>query len=192
MLIKNILEKINQKFQKDTAKLNHILGVHRQAIKLARCHKVDIIAAQIAALLHDYTKNEPLEFHLSLLNTKIIKKYEKVPFIYHAFSASLIAEKEFNIKDKKILNAIKKHVWGHKRMNKLDKIIFLSDKTEYNINYPQINYFRKLAFENMNQSIYFILKSRIEFFNKQKNIPIFEENLEILDIFKKKRLKRKR
>jgi predicted HD superfamily hydrolase involved in NAD metabolism len=185
MLIENILKKLNEKFKNDTPRLNHILGVYRKAMELSRFHKVDSLQSQISALFHDYTKNNSLEFHLSVLDKKIINKYKQATFMYHAFSAPIVLEKEFKINDKKILNAIRKHVWGHKTMNKLDKIIFLSDKLENNRDFPQVNYFRKLAFEDLDQAVYQLLKFNFEYY-KIKGGKHFEEQLEILASLEKK------
>ncbi|MFB5029474.1 MAG: hypothetical protein WJU30_00004 [Candidatus Phytoplasma pruni] len=185
MLIENILKKLNEKFKNDAPRLNHILGVYRKAMELSRFHKVDILQAQIAALFHDYTKNDSLEFHVSVLDKKIINKYKQATFMYHAFSAPVVLEKEFKISDKKILNAIRKHVWGHKTMNKLDKIILLSDKLENNRDFQQVNYFRKLAFEDLDQAVYQLLKFNFAYY-QSKGFKQYEEQLAILASLEKK------
>ncbi|MDV3198168.1 MAG: bis(5'-nucleosyl)-tetraphosphatase (symmetrical) YqeK [Vigna little leaf phytoplasma] len=182
-LVTIILEKIHQRFKNDLFRLNHILGVHRKAIELARLHKINVNKAQIASLFHDYTKNEPLEFHLNLLPMHIINRYQKTPFIYHAFSAAIILEQEYKVKDKTILNAIRRHVWGYAKMNKLDKIIFISDKIEVNRDYPQINYLRQLALENLDKTVFYILENSINFY-KNKNMIIFPEQLRVYESFK--------
>ncbi|AYJ01125.1 hydrolase [Candidatus Phytoplasma ziziphi] len=184
-LIEQILKKLKENFRNDDERLNHILSVCRKAVQLARFYKVDIEKAQIASLLHDYTKNESLEFHLSLLNKTKINKYKQAPFIYHAFSAAICVKKEFNIKDRQILNAIQKHVWGHINMSKLDKIIFISDKIEDNRNYPNVDYLRKLSLENLNKTIYYFLKLTFSYY-KENNFTIFSEQLKVFDFFKNK------
>ncbi|MDV3167033.1 MAG: bis(5'-nucleosyl)-tetraphosphatase (symmetrical) YqeK [Vigna little leaf phytoplasma] len=182
-LVTIILEKIHQRFKNDLFRLNHILGVYRKAIELARLHKINVNKAQIAALFHDYTKNEPLEFHLNLLPMHIIHRYQKTPFIYHAFSAAIVLEQEYKVKDKTILNAIRRHVWGYSKMNKLDKIIFISDKIEANRDYPQIDYLRQLALENLDKTVFYILENSINFY-KNKNMIIFPEQLRVYESFK--------
>ncbi|MFP7699601.1 MAG: bis(5'-nucleosyl)-tetraphosphatase (symmetrical) YqeK [Candidatus Phytoplasma pyri] len=179
MLIEKIIEKVKIKFKNDKKRLNHILGVHRTAIKLSRFYKENLFQAQVTALWHDYTKNEPLEFHISCLTPQIIKKYESTPHIYHAFSAAIILKKEFKIDNVKILNALRKHVWGHKVMNKLDKIILLSDKIEPQRKYTQVDYFRKLAFIDLNQAVYQILDFHYNFHQKKGDV-IHKEQKEIL------------
>ncbi|KXT29318.1 HD domain protein [Candidatus Phytoplasma oryzae] len=184
MLINQIFEKVKKKFQKDINRLNHILGVYAQSIELASFYKIDIQKIKIASLFHDYTKNDSLEFHLSLINEKIIKKYKETPFVYHAFSAAVILQKQFFIKDKLILNAICNHVWGHKNMNLLDKILLVSDKTEINRTYPQVNYLRKLSFQNIDLTIYEILKLNLLYYSK-KGFIVHSNFLETLNFFKK-------
>ncbi|CAP18431.1 conserved hypothetical protein [Candidatus Phytoplasma mali] len=185
MLLEKIIEKVKIKFKNDKKRLSHILGVHRTSIKLSRFYKENMLQTQVAALWHDYTKNEPLEFHISCLPPKIIKKYQSTPHIYHAFSAAVILQKEFQINDIKILNALRKHVWGHKVMNKLDKIILLSDKIEPQRKYTQVDYFRKLAFIDLNQAVYQILDFNYDFNQKKGNI-MHKEQQEILSNLKNK------
>ncbi|MBP3059178.1 HD domain-containing protein [Texas Phoenix palm phytoplasma] len=158
MIIEKILKKVQIKFKNDISRLNHIIGVYQKSIELALFYKVDIVHAQIASLMHDYTRNEPLEFHLSVLDKNIIEKYKNKTFVYHAFSASFVLEKYFGVKDKKIINAINNHVLGHKNMNKLDKIIFISDKIEINRKYPQVNIFRKMVFQDLSKTFSEILE----------------------------------
>lgn len=184
-LINDILKKVNNKFINDLTRLNHILGVYREAMKLARLHKVNIMKAQIAALFHDYTKNESLYFHLALLKPYDIKKYKHIPFIYHAFSAAELLKKEFGIIDIVILNAIRKHVIGHLKMNKLDKIIFLSDKLESSRDFPQISYFRQLSLENLDKAVYKVLETNLNYY-KNQNKQISPEQLSIFQFFQKK------
>ncbi|MFR0368012.1 bis(5'-nucleosyl)-tetraphosphatase (symmetrical) YqeK [Candidatus Phytoplasma palmae] len=177
------------KFRNDITRLNHIIGVYQKSIELALFYKVDIFKAQIASLMHDYTKNEPLEFHLSIIDSNIIEKYKKTPFVYHAFSASFILMKEFGIKDKEIINSINRHVLGHIKMNTLDKIIFISDKIEINRKYSQVDLFRKLVFKDLNKTFYKILELNYNIYKerneKLNNFSFNEEQLKILNFFKK-------
>ncbi|EMR14733.1 MAG: bis(5'-nucleosyl)-tetraphosphatase (symmetrical) YqeK [Sweet potato little leaf phytoplasma] len=191
MLIETILKKINNKFKNDIYRLNHILGVYQKATDLALFYGENVEEAQIAALFHDYTKNESLEFHLSLLDNEIINKYKQMVFMYHAFSAPIILQKEFNINNTNIFNAIRKHVWGHEDMNKLDKIILISDKIEDSREFPNINYFRELAFKNLDQTIYELLKNNINYYSK-KGFEPFPEQIKILNSLSKKIFKLKK
>ncbi|MDO8057473.1 bis(5'-nucleosyl)-tetraphosphatase (symmetrical) YqeK [Candidatus Phytoplasma gossypii] len=185
MLIEEILKKINNKFKNDIYRLNHILGVYQKATELALFYEENLEEAQIAALFHDYTKNESLEFHLSLLNHEIINKYKQMVFMYHAFSAPIVLRQEFNINNTKIFDAIRKHVWGHENMNKLDKIILISDKIEDSRTFPNIDYFRKLAFKNLDQTIYELLKNNLDYYIS-KGFKSFPEQIKILNSLKKK------
>lgn len=57
-------------------------------------------------------------------------------------------------------------------MNKLDKIIFISDKIEHNRTYENVNYLRKLSLENLDKTIYFFLKFTFLYY-KEKNFVFF-------------------
>lgn len=98
----------------------------------------------IASLLHDCAKD------ISLL-----EKYRKyIPDdvidtpVMHAFLGAVIAEKEFNIEDREILNAIKYHTTGRAKMSQLEMLIFVADMLEDGRVYPGINELRYLIQDN--------------------------------------------
>lgn len=57
----------------------------------------------------------------------------------------LRCEKEFNIDDEDILNAIKFHTTGRAGMSDLEKIIYISDMIEPSRNFPGVEDLRKIA-----------------------------------------------
>ncbi len=129
--IKKIIdEKIIKKLKKiiDRKRYIHSLNVAKSAISLAHKFKINIKKAALAGLLHDCAKK------LSNISSKKYLKILKAdniiiqnPQIWHAYTGCLYAKKVFRIKDNEILNAIKYHTVGCKRMGKLAKIIYVSD-----------------------------------------------------------------
>lgn len=110
----------------------HILSTRELAVRIAKKYDVDIYKTSIAALCHDLGKRYKDEEM-----KKIILKYDKKEYpkyitgaLLHARVSSIIAENEFDIKDKDILNAIESHTTGHKDMNMLEKIIYAADYLE--------------------------------------------------------------
>ena len=96
-LIKDIEEKVREKFA-GKKRLEHILGVRDLALYLGKKFNLDLEKIEIAALLHDYTKYEPLEEQIRLIDDPVIvEKFKDSQAIYHAYSAANLVQKEFNI-----------------------------------------------------------------------------------------------
>ncbi|MBP5836154.1 bis(5'-nucleosyl)-tetraphosphatase (symmetrical) YqeK [Candidatus Phytoplasma meliae] len=171
MLLKQIRQVVEIKLKSDPSRLAHTLRVYRTATKMARYYRKSILPIQIAALFHDYTKNDSLEQQKPYLTAASMVKYQNTPSIFHALSAANFLKQELEVCDKVILNAIKKHVWGHKTMNYADKIVFLSDKIEPGREYPQQKYFETLAYRNIHQAVYEMLNYNFNYFLK-KGVPL--------------------
>jgi len=109
----------------------HSCGTAEYARKLARKFGLDEEKAYIAGLLHDCAKGFDNE---KLAETAKNLEVSEEEFLnlktLHAPVGAHIAEKEFNITDKEILRAIRRHTLGHTEMSVFDKIIFLADKIE--------------------------------------------------------------
>jgi len=79
-------------------------------------HGTDVLKAQTAGLLHG---GKTFECFGSII---------KFPScLLHSFAGRIIAEEEFKMKDRDILNAIRNHTLGRKNMSVLEKIIFVAD-----------------------------------------------------------------
>lgn len=85
-----------------------------------------------AALLHDITKEKPLEFHLRVLQKYNISlpedELESVPAL-HARTGALIAKELFRI-NSNVFSAIDSHTTGSDNMSVCDKLLFLCDFIE--------------------------------------------------------------
>jgi len=111
-------------------RFEHSLRVEKVAVSLARKYGVSVKKASIAALLHDcarrYRPPELLKLARRIaLKIGPIEEFE--PKLLHARLSAWLAKKEFKIKEADILEAIRRHTTGAPRMNKLEKIIFISD-----------------------------------------------------------------
>ncbi|MDO5389349.1 MAG: bis(5'-nucleosyl)-tetraphosphatase (symmetrical) YqeK [Clostridia bacterium] len=106
----------------------HTLGVAQESLQLAKRYGIDPDKAYMAGLLHDCAKCLTDEEKLELC-----EKYElelddilkSQPDLTHSFLGAKIAEKEYGIKDKEILNAISYHTTGRPNMSMLEKKIFI-------------------------------------------------------------------
>ncbi len=113
----------------------HAFGVRDEAVRLARRFGADEEKAALAALLHDITKQIPLEEQLTLC-----RQYHITPdalqrestALLHGVTAEAVAFYELGIDDNEILSAIRYHTTGCAGMNLLMKIIYLADCIEPN------------------------------------------------------------
>lgn len=111
----------------------HTLGTAECAKLLATMFDENPDKAELAGLLHDTAKCHPTEKLLEIIKEKLpeIPECELLNYkTYHAPVGAYIVEKEFGVKDKEILNAIKYHTLGRVNMTKFETIIFIADKIE--------------------------------------------------------------
>jgi len=143
-------------------RFNHVLGVVETAKKLAERHGVDVNTAEIAALVHDISKEQPLEQTAGILRITgeetYLKHSEKV---WHAPMGAIVAKELFGIENTDILNAIKYHTTGRPKMSQLEKVIFVADYTEPNRTFKGAIAVRDLWYD-LDVAVYEILKQKIE------------------------------
>lgn len=107
----------------------HSIGTMEMAVELAKKYNCDVEKAQIAGLLHDCAKCLSKEELKTFENT--FEDCEKLSIkTWHAPVGAYIVQRDFDIKDKEILSAIRWHTIGKKDMSNFEKIIFLADKIE--------------------------------------------------------------
>lgn len=108
----------------------HTFYVVKRGLELATEQEKDKVF--LACLLHDCAK------YISEEN------YEKYGFekknipdpVVHSFLGALVAKQDFGITDGEILSAIAYHTTGRPNMSRLEKIVYVSDKTEQTRPYP--------------------------------------------------------
>ncbi len=115
-------------------RLKHTLGVAEAAKELAKTHfpELDQNQVEIAAIMHDYTKEYPLERHLELFSLFGIEVSEEDIINYkllHGKSASLIARHGFNLNED-ICSAVYWHTTGRPDMTPFETVIYLGDYIE--------------------------------------------------------------
>ena len=113
----------------------HSLGAEEAARELACRFSADPDKAAFAALIHDNAKDISYEEMLKIIKDYNFEIKENIKInrkILHAYLGAYLAEKELNISDREILDAIKFHTTGRPDMTLLEKIVFLADKIEAN------------------------------------------------------------
>jgi len=164
---------IEKKLKKelDKERYVHTIGVMYIAASLAMVYDVNLEQAMYAGLLHDCAKC--ISNHDKL---KLCKKYkitissseERSTFLLHAKLGAYFAKKNYDIKDKEVLHAIKVHTTGEPNMNTLDKIIYIADYIEPNRDKaPNLEDVRKLAFQDLDKTMLKILSDTLNYLEKK-------------------------
>src|SRR3989339_511935 len=141
--INNIKKYLKEKLSKD--RYIHTLNMSELATKIAIYHKIKAIAKiRIASLLHDCEKNSKNGNN-------------------HSFLSSKMAKHKFCITDRKILDAIKYHTFGHRNMDIISKIIYISDMSEQSRKFKEAEQIRKLAFKNLDEAMLLAISTKLKY-----------------------------
>lgn len=114
-------------------RLAHCLRVEAMAVELASHHGVDLSDAAQAGLMHDLAKYFKPERLLSLAcdaGIPIDPVDEAHPRLLHAEVSALVAQQEFGVQNREVLDAISNHTLGRPAMSCLSCIVFLADSLE--------------------------------------------------------------
>lgn len=146
-------------------RLTHILETREQCIKIATHYNEDIEKISLAALLHDISK-----YLDASTMRKLIFDYDATVYpehytvaLMHAKASSIIAQKEFLITDKTILNAIERHTTGSTDMTMFDKILYVSDYIEPSRKIEKVNKLREEIFKNFDNVFKSIVIESVEY-----------------------------
>ncbi|WP_047267839.1 bis(5'-nucleosyl)-tetraphosphatase (symmetrical) YqeK [Marinitoga sp. 1197] len=156
--IKKTLKKIVSEYR-----LKHIMGVLYTAKMLANKYNIEESRAELAAVGHDLFRDiKPYKFLkiAKVYGIKISFEEEKNPILLHGKIAAEYLKREYNIPDD-IYEAIYYHTSGYKYYGLIGKILFVSDSIEPTRNYDKVEYFRKIAFHDINKAYKEILKNKI-------------------------------
>ncbi len=109
----------------------HTFYVVKRGLELATDAEKDKVF--LACLLHDCAKYVKEQNYLSY---GFFKPQDMPEPVVHSFLGALVAQKDFGITDSEILGAIKFHTTGCPDMTRLQKIVYVADKTEETRPYP--------------------------------------------------------
>ncbi|TFE31627.1 bis(5'-nucleosyl)-tetraphosphatase (symmetrical) YqeK [Cohnella luojiensis] len=142
----------------------HTLGVVDTAIALAKRFDGDPVKAELAALLHDYSKAWAIDRMEGIIREQKLPPelliYDKE--LWHAHVGAWAVETEHGITDEEILDAIRYHTSGRENMTKLDKIVCLADYIEPGRDYPGVDKIRELAKSNVEEALIAAFDSTIK------------------------------
>jgi predicted HD superfamily hydrolase involved in NAD metabolism len=152
------LEQIKGKLEKNLSskRFLHSVNVMNTSILLAKKFGEDIGKAGLAGLLHDCARElESKEiFELCVKYNIVVDDISrKQSELLHGPIGSVLAQKEFGITEKPILDAICNHTLGNDNMSKLEKIVFLADFIEPARNFKGVIKIRKMAKLDLDKAI---------------------------------------
>ncbi len=136
-------------------RIPHVAGCEYEAVKLADRWGADPDKAREAAILHDITKKEELTEQLILCRKYGIitdNAEESNVKLLHAKTGAALA-KDLFASDDDIYEAIFWHTTGKKDMSLLEKIIYIADYIEPSRDFEGLDILRRLAYENIDQSL---------------------------------------
>jgi predicted HD superfamily hydrolase involved in NAD metabolism len=142
----------------------HTLGVVDTAVLLARRFGGNPEKAELAALLHDYSKAWAIDRMEGIIREEGLPEdilvFDKE--LWHAHVGAWAVRQEHGIVDEEVLDAIRYHTSGREKMTQLDKIVCLADYIEPGRDFPGVSKMRKLAEHSMEEALVAGFDSTIE------------------------------
>lgn len=172
----------------DEDRYQHTLGVMYTSASMAMRYGADVTQALLAGLLHDCAKCIPGDKKIHLCEKYGLPvsdvEYEN-PGLLHARLGAYLAEKKYHIHDQEIIHAISSHTTGRPGMSLLEKIVYIADYIEPGRKeLPNMTDVRKLAFQNIDECLYRILKDSLVYLNS-RNISVDPMTQNTYDYYKK-------
>lgn len=142
----------------------HTYAVAKEAIALSERYGEDADKAEIAALFHDIFRGvseKALNGYVRQLG--LDPSYLNNSNLAHSKIAAIIMERDYQITDQDVINAVKFHTTGRAGMSKLEKILYIADAIEPNRCYPGVEDIRKKAYENLDEACLMSLNRSIDY-----------------------------
>lgn len=168
-------------------RMNHVIGVKEEAIRLAERWNIDPNVAAEAGLLHDVTKKMSEQDQLLLIDKYgiIISNVEREnPKLLHAISGAEYARDQFGVSDE-IYDAIRWHTTGKPDMSMLEKIVYLADCIEPNRDYPDIDILRTKCYEDIDIAMEMALKMSLDVVSERGD-PVHPKTQEAYEWYHRK------
>ena len=111
------------------------------AVELAERFGVDVKAAELAGLLHDYARDEDSAGLLAAaerLGVPVIPIEQEHPGLLHARVGAAMVRQDLPGLGEAVLSAIEVHTVGGMPMSDLDKVVYLADMIEPSRDFPSV------------------------------------------------------
>ena len=145
-------------------RVRHVLGVEKEAIRLAERYGADVYRARVAALLHDCTKKLGMDEQLALCKRYGIALDELESHalkLLHAKTGAALARDVFGVDDE-IYGAIFWHTTARKDMTLLEKVIYLADYIEPSRDFEGVDTLRAAVYRDLDGGLELGLRMGIE------------------------------
>lgn len=149
----------------DKKRYEHTQGVLYTAAALCMHYEIDIKQGMLAGLLHDCGKAYSNKEQYAMCKNYGIKLSEvekENHALIHAKLGAYLANTTYEIYNPEIISAILYHTTGKPNMSTLEKIIYIADYIEPHRNLPLVDTFRKMAFQDLDETIYQLLELSLE------------------------------
>ncbi|GAB6931201.1 bis(5'-nucleosyl)-tetraphosphatase (symmetrical) YqeK [Paenibacillus sp. JCM 10914] len=113
---------------------DHVLRVGDEARRIATLYSANPTAAQFAGYLHDISAVFPSHTRVEVareIGIDVLPEEEQFPMIIHQKISQFMAEDLFGITDTEILHAIGCHTTLRGNSSRLDRVVFVADKIEW-------------------------------------------------------------
>ncbi|PTK92069.1 bis(5'-nucleosyl)-tetraphosphatase (symmetrical) YqeK [Staphylococcus gallinarum] len=178
--IEIVKEKLPQK------RFEHSLRVAETAVKLADIYDGDKDKAELAGILHDYSKYDDLGEMYQIvtkhnLDSKLLSYGSE---ILHGPVCAVIMKEKYGVYDDEVLSAIEYHTTGRAQMTKTEKLVFVADYIEPGRKTPGVEEIRDLAYNqgSLDKTIYEISKRTVMYLIG-KDINVFDATIACLNYY---------
>ncbi|GEQ05278.1 HD domain-containing protein [Staphylococcus gallinarum] len=175
-----VKEKLPQK------RFEHSLRVAETAVKLADIYDGDKDKAELAGILHDYSKYDDLGEMYQIvtkynLDSKLLSYGSE---ILHGPVCAVIMKEKYGVYDDEVLSAIEYHTTGRAQMTKTEKLVFVADYIEPGRKTPGVEEIRDLAYNqgSLDKTIYEISKRTVMYLIG-KDINVFDATIACLNYY---------
>lgn len=148
----------------------HSVGVMERAEELAKIYGEDIEIAKLVGITHDIAKeltNDEIIAYVNKNNIEIDEIEKRQLYLLHGKIGAHMCKNKYGFSDY-MARAIELHTTGDINMTKLDKIIFLADKTEKNRKFIDLDEAIAISNESLEDGMIYCLDIAIEY-NLKRN-----------------------
>lgn len=154
-------------------RFRHVCGVVAAADALAKRFGVDPDKARLAAWLHDYAREWPVDkWYETAQERNIPQEFLAVAEVLHGPIVAELMPEVFGIDDADIANAVRYHTTGRENMSELEKVVCLADYIEAGRTFPGVEDLRSKAEQDLDLALATAFDGTIRHL-LDRNKPIF-------------------
>src|SRR5690625_3682811 len=130
-----------------TNRYEHTIRVLNTALELGDLYHAPSDKIELAAIFHDYSKDESEDELIQALDHYHLPKMllESNKELWHGPVAAMKVQNLYNIKDKEIIHSIFYHTTARVSMGLVEQIIYVADYIEPARSFPGVDEVRELA-----------------------------------------------